>query len=300
MMGTPSGDYAGKESLSPPTSRYFYSQRLKLHYVEWGNADEPLLLLIHGGRDHARSWDWLAADLRGHFHIVAPDLRGHGDSQWSIGGAYELIDYTLDLAQLLDLLGQFPVQMIGHSLGGAVALQYAGTFPERVAKLVAIESVGPPSFAVRDAPAPQRMRDWIAAMQTLARRSPPPYETLEEAVARMRRGNPRLTADQARHLTVHGTYRDEQGRYLWKFDNQSRAVSPHPFNLRDATELWRNIACPVLLFRGMESWVTDPEKDGRTTAFRNCRMIHVPDASHWVHHDQFEVFRREVGAFLGV
>jgi pimeloyl-ACP methyl ester carboxylesterase len=70
--------------------------------------------------------------------------------------------------------------------------------------------------------------------------------------------------------------------------------------MRDATDLWHNIACPVLLFRGTESWLTDPEKDGRTNAFRNCRMIHVPDAGHWVHHDQFEVFLREVRTFLGV
>jgi pimeloyl-ACP methyl ester carboxylesterase len=299
-MGEPSDEYSGEDSISCPTSHYLYSQRLKLHYVDWGNSEKPLLLFIHGGRDHARSWDWVADDLQRHFHIVAPDLRGHGDSQWAIGSAYELIDYTLDLAQLLDSLGQFPVQMIGHSLGGAIALQYAGTFPERVSKLVAIEGVGPPSFAVRDAPAPQRMREWIDAMQTLARRCPPPYESIEEAISRMRRANPRLTTGQARHLTVHGTCRDEQGRYVWKFDNHSRALSPHPFNMRDATDLWHNIACPVLLFRGTESWVADPEKDGRMNAFRNCRMIQVPEAGHWVHHDQFEIFRHEVRAFLGV
>src|SRR5712691_5377531 len=69
-----------------PTSHYFYSMRLKLHYVDWGNHEKPPLLLIHGGRDHARNWDWVAQDLRRDYHIIAPDLRGHGDSQWDRRG----------------------------------------------------------------------------------------------------------------------------------------------------------------------------------------------------------------------
>ena len=109
-------------ALLGPTSHYFYSQRLKLHYVDWGNADKPPLLLIHGGRDHARNWDWVAADLRRDYHIIAPDLRGHGDSQWSIGGSYAMVDYTLDVTQLLGALGLSGVTIIGHSLGGSIAL----------------------------------------------------------------------------------------------------------------------------------------------------------------------------------
>ena len=116
-------------ALLGPTSHYFYSQRLKLHYVDWGNADKPPLLLIHGGRDHARNWDWVAQDLRRDYHIIAPDLRGHGDSQWAIGGSYAMVDYTLDVAQLLDALGIEPITIIGHSLGGSIALQYTGTYP---------------------------------------------------------------------------------------------------------------------------------------------------------------------------
>jgi pimeloyl-ACP methyl ester carboxylesterase len=89
------------EAILGPTSHYFYSQRLKLHYVDWGNPDKPLVVLVHGGRDHARNWDWVALDLRKDYHVVAADLRGHGDSQWSVGGSYAMVDYTLDLAQLL-------------------------------------------------------------------------------------------------------------------------------------------------------------------------------------------------------
>jgi pimeloyl-ACP methyl ester carboxylesterase len=288
------------ESLIGPTSHYFYSQRLKLHYVDWGSHDKPPLLLIHGGRDHARNWDWVAQDLRHDFHIVAPDLRGHGDSQWSIGGMYAMIDYTLDVAQLLDAVGFFPVTIIGHSLGGSIALQYAGTYPDRVKKLVAIEGLGPPPGMIRDRPAHERMRDWVSEMQTLSRRRPRRYANLDEAVERMRDANPHLSPEQARHLTIHGCYRDEDGTYLWKFDNYVRAASPYLFNMRDARELWSQITCPVLLFRGTESWASDPEKDGRATAFKSYELVNVERAGHWVHHDQLEIFLKTVREFLGV
>jgi pimeloyl-ACP methyl ester carboxylesterase len=286
------------DSIIGPTSHYFYSQRLKLHYVDWGNPDKPPLLLIHGGRDHARNWDWVARDLRLDYHVIAPDLRGHGDSQWSIGGSYSMVDYTLDVAQLLAAVQAFPVTIVGHSLGGSIALQYTGTYPELVEKVVAIEGLGPPPGMIVDRPANERMRTWIAEMQSLARRHPHRYATLDEAVARMQEANPRLTAEQARHLTVHGSYRDEDGTYLWKFDNYVRATSPYLFNMKDAAELWSGITCPVLLLRGTESWASDPEKDGRARAFRSYRFFNIERAGHWVHHDQLDTFLGHLRDFL--
>src|SRR2546425_431022 len=155
-----------------PTSHYYYSQRLKLHYVDWGNHDKPLLVLIHGGRDHARNWDWVAQTLRDDYHVIAPDLRGHGDSEWARGSEYS-----------------------------------------------------------------------------------------------MREANPRLSKEQASHLTLYGTTRNEDGTYTWKFDNYVRAQSPYRFNVDDAWEIWGRITCPTLLIRGSESWASDPEKDGRAGAF---------------------------------
>ena len=287
-----------RELILGPTSHYFYSQRLKLHYVDWGHADKPPLLLIHGGRDHARNWDWVAQALRNDFHIIAPDLRGHGDSQWAIGGGYAMIDYTLDVSQLLDALGVFPITIIGHSLGGSIALQYTGTYPDRVQKVVAIEGLGPPPGMIRERPAQERMLEWIAEMQALARRHPRRYKNLDEAVERMRDANPHLSPAQARHLTIHGCYRDEDGTYLWKFDNYVRAASPYLFNMKDARALWNQITCPVLLVRGTESWASDPEKDGRATAFKNYKLVNIERAGHWVHHDQLDVFLTVVREFL--
>ncbi len=144
------------------------------------------------------------------------------------------------------------------------------------------------------------MLAWVREMQALARRRPKFYASLDEAVSRMRQANPRLTAEQARHLTVDGVIRHEDGAYAWKFDNFVRAVSPYLFNLDDAREIWGHITCPVLLVRGTESWAPDPEADGRARAFRHATILTVEGAGHWVHHDQLAVFLRGVRDFLGV
>jgi pimeloyl-ACP methyl ester carboxylesterase len=282
-----------------PTSHYFYSLRLKLHYVDWGNPEKPPLLLIHGGRDHARNWDWVAQDLRRDYHIIAPDLRGHGDSQWAIGSSYAMIDYTLDVTQLLDALGVFPITLIGHSLGGAIALQYTGTFPERVKQVVAIEGLGPPPHLIQtDKPAHERMRAWIGEMQALARRHPHRYKTLDEAVTRMREANPHLSAEQARHLTVHGVNQNEDGTYSWKFDNYVRVFPPYDMRLRDLVLLYSRITCPTLLLYGKESWSGNPAEDGRLEPFRNARVIGFDRAGHWLHHDRLDEFLTVLREFL--
>ena len=125
-----------------PTSHFFVSQCLRLHYVDWGNPTRPTLVLVHGNRDHARSWDRVARALRHDWHVVALDLRGHGDSAWVRGGPYAIADNVLDLANLIDALGPGPVVLVGHSLGGSVVAMYAGVYPERVSKLVLVDSVG--------------------------------------------------------------------------------------------------------------------------------------------------------------
>ncbi len=284
-----------------PTSHYFYSQRLKLHYVDWGNPEKPLLVLIHGGRDHCRNWDWVAQALRQDFHIVAPDLRGHGDSEWARGSEYSMIEHVVDIAQLLDQLEAFPVTLIGHSLGGGIVLQYSGVYPKRVARAISIEGWGPPPQMLHDQPtsAHERMQHWIDEMRGFAGRSPIHYGNLSEATDRMREANPHLTAAQARHLTLYGTYRHEDGTYTWKFDNYVRARSPYRFNLADAEEIWGRIICPLLLVRGSESWAVDLNKDKeRAGAFQAPLITTVNKAGHWVHHDQLEKFLNISEAFL--
>jgi pimeloyl-ACP methyl ester carboxylesterase len=284
-----------------PTSHIYFSQRLRLHYVDWGNPDAPPLLLIHGGRDHCRNWDWVAEELRHDYHIIAPDLRGHGDSQWMIGGSYNQIDYVYDIAQLLRQTDLTPLTIIGHSLGGAISLMYAGLYPENVRKLVAIEGLGPSPAMIRERieqPVEQRLRTWVDDLRKLSGRVPRRYASLEEAYERMQTENPHLSEEQARHLTIHGSNQNEDGTYSWKFDNYVRVFAPTGLDIAQQHHLWGRISCPTLLFRGTESWASDPEADGRARHFRNARVVNVEKAGHWVHHDQLEIFLDETRRFL--
>jgi pimeloyl-ACP methyl ester carboxylesterase len=212
-----------------PTSHSYISQRLRLHYVDWGNPTAPPLLLVHGGRDHCRNWDWVARDLRRDYHVIAPDLRGHGDSAWSPSGEYGLQAYVYDLAQLIHQQHLAPARIVAHSLGGNIALRYAGAFPETVVKLVSIEGLGPSPTQMQQRAArtaPERLRTWVSDKRGLAGRLPRRYGSIEEAFARMQAQNRHLTPDQARHLTLYGASQNEDGTYSWKFDNYARSSSP--------------------------------------------------------------------------
>lgn len=296
-MREQSGSLEGATVLSDgPISRYYWSQRLKLHYAVWGNESNPPLLLIHGNRDHARTWDQVACQLMREYCVYAVDLRGHGDSAWAIGGQYSLPEFVLDVARLTEGLARNPLTIIGHSLGGAVTLNYAGIFPETVQKVVAIEGLGP--RVGEPIPASTRMRQWIGQLAEFDKRQPRRYASIEDAVARMREENPHLTAEMARHLTIHGMKEHDDGTRSWKFDNYVRLRSPYEFNIADAREIWNQIRCPVLLVRGSESWATDPEEDGKASAFHDYRSIMVKDAGHWVHHDQLDAFMHVIRDFL--
>lgn len=282
-----------------PTSHSFFSQRLRLHYVDYGAEGKPLLVLVHGGRDHARSWDFVAEGLSKGYHVIAPDLRGHGDSGWAVGSQYSMPEYVLDLVQLLRHLDSQTVILVGHSLGGAVALHYAGLYPGSVERVVAIEGLGPPPAMIVDTPIEERMRDWVATMQNLATRKPHEYRTLEEAEARMRDANPNLSPEMARHLTIHGSMRLENGSYAWKFDNYVRAWPPYRYDEQGVHRLWARISCPVLLVRGAESWASNPVEDGRASHFNRFVYREIPGAGHWVHHDRLDTFMQHLRAFLG-
>jgi len=292
---------APTQEIIGPASSYYVSQRLRLHYVDWGNEDKPPLLLIHGSKDHARSWDWVARDLRRDYHVIAPDLRGHGDSAWVVGGHYLVQEFVLDIAQLIQTLDLAPVTIVAHSLGGGVALNYTGIYPEQVEKLVAIEGLGPPPKMIAErakAPSWKLTADWIAQMRKLSSRLPRRYPTIAAAAARMQEENGFLSEEQARHLTVHGVARNEDGTFSWKFDNYTRAFFPQRWELNPREQLWKRIKCPTLLVRGTESWASDPNEDGRLDAFDNASTVAIEGAGHWVHHDRLDEFLSVTRTFL--
>jgi len=285
-----------------PTSRVYFSQRLRLHYVDWGNASAPPLILVHGGRDHCRNWDWVARALRRNWHIIAPDLRGHGDSAYSPSGDYSMSAFVYDLAQLIHGQKLAPVRIVAHSLGGNIALRYAGLYPEAVSRLVAIEGMGPsPAMQAKRAETPvaERLTQWIEQERAMAGRLPRRYASIDDALARMQAENAHLTPEQARYLTVHGVSQNEDGTYSWKFDNYVRGFSPVDLTIDEQQSLWSRIACPTLLVYGKESWASNPEEDGRIRHFANARVVSFENAGHWVHHDRLDAFVATLNDFLG-
>lgn len=291
--------------MTGPTSHTYTSQRLRLNYVDWGNPGAPPLVLVHGMRDHARSWDVVAAALRDRWHVIAPDLRGHGDSEWQHDGGYGLAGCVCDLAELVRQRELAPVTLIGHSLGGNVAVRYAGIFPAEVKRLVCIEGLGPSPAVMAERlarPVAERMAAWVEVQRRLKTRAPRRYPAIEDAIARMQAAHPDFTPAQAAHLVRHGVVGDagdgDSGGWRFKFDPSVAVPPPVDLTVADIEALWANVACPVLLVYGGRSWASNPAHDGRAGHFRDARVVLVEDAGHWVHHNRPDFFVATVAEFL--
>ena len=289
------------DTFPGPTSNRFMSQRLRLNYVDWGNVEAPPLILQHGGRDHCRSWDWVANELRHDWHVIAPDLRGHGDSDWSPEGNYAMDAFVYDFAQLVDTLGYDQVTIISHSLGANIATRFTGLYPDKVRKLVNIEGLGPSPVSESDmigSDEVARLHKWIDEKRQAAGRTPRRYASLRDAYERMKTENGFLSDHQARHLTVHGATRNEDGTWSWKFDNYLNVWRSADMPFAEKARLWSAITCPVLLLWGKNSFAASPATDGRLDYFANATLKEYENAGHWLHHDQFETFISDVRAFL--
>ena len=288
--------------MQGPTSRSFVSQRLRLHYADWGNSGARPLILVHGGRDHCRAWDDVARILAPDWHVMAPDLRGHGDSQWADAGGYSTAAFMYDLVQLMhQQAGGVPVTLVAHSLGGAIAARTTGLYPELVRRLVSIEGLGPsPKLEAEMAgkPVDVRLRGWVDEQRQLAARQPRRYANLEDAFARMQTENKHLSPAQALHLTRHGVRQNEDSTFSWKFDPYIRSWPPGDLSRDEIRQLWGRIACPTLLVYGTESWASNPATDGRAAHFAHATVATVEGAGPWVHHDRLDAFMAELLPFL--
>jgi pimeloyl-ACP methyl ester carboxylesterase len=285
--------------VSEPEDCFFESQGLRLHYADWGNEGAPPLLLVHGGRDHCRSWDVIARSLQPHFHVLAPDLRGHGDSDWSKGGSYALTEYVYDLSRLVRRAAARQVTIVGHSMGGMVGLIYAGTFPDQLSALVVLDGVTVMPDAKRK-PAHERISKWVGQLDELEDRKPRRYRTIEEAAAQMRAHNARLSPELAQHLATFGARRNEDGTYSWKFDPYQRAMAPHRLLPEDHVSLWRRITCPTLLMNAEESFLQGRRTAGLADYFRDGRIETVAGAGHWLHHEKPDEVLHSIRRFLGL
>lgn len=282
-----------------PTTHSYFSHGLKLQFLDWGNESSAPVLLVHGSQDHCHNWDWTSEKLCQNFHVLAPDLRGHGDSQWAKGSTYGIYNYVYDIAQLIEQQELAPVHLIGHSLGGSIASLYAGLYPEKVASLISIEGVGA-EFWDNASSTPQRTRtlELFEATLSQAGRVPKRYDTLEAAFARMQASNPHLSEERARHLTIHGSNRNEDGTFSWKFDPYTYTGWLATDNRGDMREFWTEVDCPVLLINATEGYEHRIGQDGSDKIFKNCRLEVIEQAGHWLHHDQFEKYFELVESFL--
>jgi pimeloyl-ACP methyl ester carboxylesterase len=284
-----------------PTSNRFISQRLRLNYVDWGNRDAPPLILQHGGRDHCRSWDWVAQKMCKDWHVIVPDLRGHGDSDWSAEGNYTMNALVYDFAQLVHTLGYDQVTIIAHSMGGSIATCFASLYPDAVRKLVNIEGLGPSRadhVVAESKGIATHLRRWIDDKREAAGRVPRRYASLRDAYERMKTENAFLTDEQARHLTIHGANRNEDGTWSWKFDNYLNVRLPTDMSFDQKAALWSAVSCPVLFLWGKDSFAKSPASDGRLDYFANATLKEYENAGHWLHHDKFDRFMADVTEFL--
>ncbi len=284
-----------------PVSRFYTSRGLRLHYLDWGNTSAPLLVLLHGGLEHARVWDQIAQQLCAHWHVIVPDLRGHGDSQWSSGGAYAITDFVPDIAALMDELGNRPVTLVAHSLGGNIAIHYTALFPEQVQRLCVIEGLGsPPEVrAKRDlASRQEQLRAWVDKVRKLDQRVPKSYPSVEAAVERLMAHDPLVDRSTATYICQHGLKAGADGQLSWKYDGLVRGSGSAEVAMPEPSDLWQTIECPVLLVYGAQSWASNPELDGRTRHFQRVRTLVIEGAGHNVQHHQLAAFMQALQAFL--
>ena len=282
-----------------PTSRSYFSQRLKLHYLDWGEPDSTPVLLVHGSQDHCHSWDWTSELLSKKYRLLVPDLRGHGDSAWAIGSSYGSLDYVYDIHQLLEQAGLKQAHVIGHSLGGMIACLYAGLYPENVLSLTSIEGVGAFWQEVQEKSGPKtKIREWFSQAKTLAGRIPRRYGSLDAAFERMQESNPHLSEDHARHLTLHGSHLNEDGSFTWKFDPYTYSWPPMGLPFNETIQIWKQIRCPTLLLNATDGLEHRTGQDGTLEWFRDAVSLEIGDAGHWLHHDQFDLFVKNLKQFL--
>ncbi len=284
--------------MSRPESRRLHlSTGLDYHLLEWGREDAALdhtVVMVHGFLD--LSWgfsDCVEAALAGRFHVVAPDMRGHGDSdRVGAGGYYHFMDYLADLESLVAELGRSRVSLVGHSMGGSIVSYFAGTWPERVHRLALLEGLGPPEDST---PVPERVRHWVDACKRARSREPRSYDSVEAAAARLRQNDAALDQDLALRLAEHGTTRGGEGRLRFKHDPLHLTRGPYPFQLEVARSFWQRIACPVLLVEGSESPFRALDRSGE---FPAARRAVVDGAGHMMQRHRPAELGRLLAEFL--
>ena len=250
-------------NLAQPLSRTLRVNDLDLHYLEWGAADAPPIVCVHGYTGSADAFNALARHLQDRFHIFALDVRGHGESAWSPSGAYRYEDQASDLGGFVGGLGLDKFVLIGTSMGGIIAMTHVAECPDRLSGLV-INDIGPEAEA-----GTQRITQMVGSR-------PDEFATLEEAMAYRRSASPILAARNTERQRPDGKWR-------WKMDpayirqRVERGAMPRP-------PLWpalQGLPCPTLVVWGTESDVLSEAQALRmVNALPHGELVRVPGIGH--------------------
>lgn len=286
--------------MIPSRSRFLSVRGLRYHLREWGEPGAPVVFMLHGWMDVSASFQFVVDHLQRGWHVIAPDWRGFGRTEWR-GDAYWFPDYLADLDVILEVCSpDAPVRLVGHSMGGNVACQYAGVRPARVAALIALDAFG---LADSDpAQSPGRLEKWLRDLSSDGGfRGYPDRRALS---ARLQADNPRLTPERAGYLAEHLGEPDGQGGIRMAGDPAHRRVNPVLYRRAELMAAWQRVSAPVLWAAPEEPGlrrrmgITDAMHNAAKACFRDFQEILLPDCGHNLHHDQPGEVARIIETFL--
>jgi pimeloyl-ACP methyl ester carboxylesterase len=272
-------------------SHWISVRGLRYHVRSWQTGTQILslpLILLHGWMDVSASFQFVVDALQDARQIFAPDWRGFGLSERGQSDSYWFPDYIADLDALLDVLvPEGPVDLVAHSMGGNVALLYAGVRPERVRRVVNLEGVGMPP--VRPTQAPNRYRRWLDDLKASGQLRD--YASLDEVAARLMKTNPRLSAEKGLFLAGHWARQCDDGRFELLGDPAHKRTNPILYRVPEVLACWRAVTASVLWVESefQSDWYAfthTPAYQRRLTAIQNLSRARIAQAGHMMHHDQ--------------
>ncbi len=267
-------------------SCYVEVRGLRYHLREWPSAGVPTrtVFLLHGWMDSSASFQFVVDHLPARWRVLAPDWRGFGLSAATGADSYWFPDYVADLDALLPAQ---PADLVGHSMGGNVAMLYAGARPERVRRLVNLEGYGMPPTQAQEAP--DRLRQWLDEITRPAEMRG--YDTIDAVADRLRQTNRRLDVARARYLAEHWSTLAPDGRRRLLADAAHRRVNPVLYRVDEVVAVWQRIRAPVLLVRASDTdrfhrFANTEEYAQRLASIPALEIARVEDSGHMLHHDQ--------------
>ena len=292
-------------------SEFVPIRNLRYHVRTWGEPQpgEPPLVMVHGWMDVSASWQFVVDAFAQDRLVIAPDWRGYGLTEGPPPDNYWFPDYLADLEFLLDhYAGDSPVDLVGHSMGGNIAMLYSGARAERIRRLVNLEGFG--MAATRPAQAPARYARWMNELKAFHRGELDlkSYDSLAGVAGRLMKTNRRLSQDKADWLARHWARQEADGRWHILGDPAHKIVNANLFRVDEQLEIYKAIRAPVLsveasddsLAGWWQSSYTLAEYHERLKAVSDVRLGHVQDAGHMLHHDQPHSVARLIEDFLGV